>query len=205
MTGLFITFEGIEGAGKTTQIRLLQDHLLSQGKRVFTTREPGGDPVAEALRAVVLAPDAPVTPTAELLVFLAARAQHAERVLRPRLQAGAIVLCDRYIDSTVAYQGYARGHDLEWVRRLNDFATGSLTPALTILLDLPVECGLSRQSDRNRMEAESRDFHHRVRMGYLSEARLFPERFRVVDAARSVEAIHADILKAVQEAVRSAG
>jgi dTMP kinase len=203
MSGLLITFEGIEGAGKTTQIRLLQEYLLSQGKTVVTTREPGGDPVAEALRAVVLAADATVTPTAELLVFLAARAQHAERVLRPRLLAGAIVLCDRYIDSTVAYQGYGRGHDLQWVRRLNDFATGSLMPALTILLDLPVESGLSRQPDRNRMEAENLDFHHRVRMGYLSEARLFPERFRVVDAARSVGAIHADILREVREVTRS--
>jgi dTMP kinase len=205
MSGLFITFEGIEGAGKTTQIRLLREYFQTQGKTVFTTREPGGDPVAEALRAVVLAADAPVTPITELLVFLAARAQHAERVLLPHLQAGEIVLCDRYIDSTVAYQGYARGHDLEWVRRLNAFVTDNLTPALTILLDLPVESGLSRQSDRNRMEAETLDFHQRVREGYLSEARLFPERIRVVDAASSVEAIHAEILREVQEAIRDAG
>lgn len=196
--GLFITFEGVEGAGKTTQIALLRDALEKEGYRVFTTREPGGNPVAESIREVLLSAVQPVTSRAELLLFLAARAQLVEDVLRPRLLSGEIVLCDRYIDSTVAYQGHARGHDLELVRCLNDFATGGLMPNLTLLLDLEPAIGLARQSDRNRMEAESLEFHRRVRAGYLAEAQRDPTRFRVIDAARSANSVHADVLAAVR-------
>jgi len=199
MRGVFITFEGVEGAGKTTQIALLHDALAAAGRRVYVTREPGGEPVAEAIRGVLLSASHPVTPAAELLLFMAARAQMVERVLRPHLDAGEVVLCDRYTDSSVAYQGYARAQDLEMVRRLNTFATGGLTPDRTILLDLDPETGLARQSDRNRMEAESLAFHRRVREGYLAEAGRDPARFRILDATRPVAEIHADILATAQE------
>jgi dTMP kinase len=198
MTGLLITFEGVEGAGKSTQIVLLRQALEERGYRVLAVREPGGEPVAEAIRNVLLSASSPVLPTTELLLFLASRAQLVERVLRPALASGSMVLCDRYIDSTVAYQGYARQHDLEWVRRLNDFAIGGLMPDRTILLDLPAEAGLARQTERNRMEAESLDFHRRVREGYLAEARRDPHRFRIIDAARPPAVIHADILASLQ-------
>jgi len=198
MPGLFITFEGVEGAGKSTQIQLLREALAESGLTVYVTREPGGEAVAESIRAVLLNPAHDITPTAELLLFLAARAQVTANVIRPRLEAGEIVLCDRYIDSTVAYQGYGRGHDLEMVYRLNEIATGGLIPGMTILLNIDPESGLARQSDRNRMEAESIDFHRKVRQGFLSESRKNPIRFRVIDAARSVESVHAEILAAVE-------
>jgi len=199
--GLFISFEGVEGAGKTTQIALLKSQLEHEGRRVFVTREPGGDPVGEAIRAVLLDAAQPVTPTAELLLFMASRAQMVERVLKPHLKAGEIVLCDRYTDSSVVYQGYARGLDLDSIRTLNAFATGGLTPAVTFVLDLPAADGLERQTDRNRMEAESLAFHEAVRGGYISESRRDPDRFRVINAARSVEAVNADILKSVRHAL----
>ncbi len=198
MPGLFITFEGVEGAGKSTQVQMLREALAQSGLSVYATREPGGEPVAESIRAALLNPAHAVTPTAELLLFLAARAQITANVIRPRLEAGDIVLCDRYIDSTVAYQGYGRGHDLEMVYRLNDVATGGLTPSLTILLEIDPESGLARQADHNRMEAESIVFHRKVQQGFLEEARKNPLRFRVIDASRPVESVHADILAAVE-------
>lgn len=198
MSGLFITFEGVEGAGKTTQIALLKSALESAGHCVVATREPGGDPVAEAIRSVLLDPRHDVTPTAELLLFLAARAQVTDHIIRPRLQSGDIVLCDRFTDSTVAYQGYARGNDVELVRRLNDLATGGLTPDLTFVLDLDARAGLARQTDRNRMEDESLAFHQRVREGYLAEAARDPARLRVTDASRPPAIIHEEVLAAVR-------
>ncbi|HXG24313.1 MAG TPA: dTMP kinase, partial [Chthonomonadales bacterium] len=125
--------------------------------------------------------------------------QLVDDILRPRLEAGTIVLCDRYLDSTTVYQGYARGHDLDLVRRLNQFATGGLMPALTFLLDLPVEEGLTRQTDRNRMEHESLEFHRRVREGYLAEAHRDAARFQIVDAMQPIEVVHAEILAAVRQ------
>ncbi len=223
MAGLFITFEGVEGAGKTTQIELLRDALAGEGHAVCMTREPGGDPTAEAIRQIILSEESPVTPAAELLLFTAARAQVTELVIRPHLEAGEIVICDRFIDSTIAYQGYARGNDLELIQRLNEFATGGLVPDLTILLNLDPEKGLSRQMDRNRMEGESIEFHRRVREGYLAEARksssgflinrtsrdrarkgylaqaqLNPGRFWIVDADRSIKRIHDEIFAYVR-------
>lgn len=199
MSGLLITFEGIEGSGKSTQIALLRDALRAEGRNVFTTREPGGHPVAEAIRDVLLTGSDSISPRTELLLFLAARAQLVDDVLRPQLEAGTIVLCDRYTDSTTVYQGYARGHNLNLVRRLNQFATGGLRPALTFLLDLPVEEGLARQTDRNRMEREPLEFHRRVREGYLAEARRDAARFRIVNAMQSIEVVHAEILAAVRQ------
>jgi dTMP kinase len=194
MRGLFVTFEGVEGSGKSTQINLLRGVLEAEGHSVRATRCPGGEPVAEAIRSVLLHADTPVMPQTELLLFLAARSQVTARIILPQLEEGRIVLMDRFIDSSVVYQGYARGQDLDMVRSLNLFATGGLRPDCTILLDFDPEEGLSRQTDRNRMEEESLAFHQTVRAGYLAEARHDPERFRVIDAARSVEEILQDIL-----------
>ena len=186
--GLFVTFEGVEGAGKTTQIALLKAALERQGRRVCVTREPGGDAVAEGVRQLLLSQE--MSPRAELLLFLASRAQNVERVILPELEQGAVVLCDRFIDSSVAYQGVARGLGRDTVAALNEFATGGLAPDITFLLDLDPETGLSRQMERNRMEEESLAFHLRVRQGYLQEAELSPDRFCVVDATLPPNELH---------------
>lgn len=201
MSGLFITFEGVEGAGKSTQIELLRTALEEQGLRVLVTREPGGEPVAEAIRNVLLHTEEHVEPLTELLLFLAARAQITERVIRPALRAGTIVLCDRYLDSTTVYQGYARGLDLEMVRLLNRVATGGQLPDLTIVLDLDERVGIARQASRNRMEREDLAFHRAVRQGYLAEAAREPERFHVVNAEQSVQCVHAEVLAIVRKAL----
>jgi len=189
--GLFITFEGVEGSGKTTQILLLKQFLERSGHSVRLTREPGGDAVAESVRALVLHAD--ITPRSELLLFLASRAQNVESVIRPSLASGECVICDRFIDSSVAYQGYGRGLGRDVVAALNDFATCGLVPDLTVLLDLDPAVGLKRAADHNRMEAESLDFHLRVREGFLRESENHRERFCVIDARESVDEIHAAI------------
>ena len=199
--GLFVTFEGVEGAGKTTQIALLRDSLQQAGHDVCVTREPGGDSVAETVRRLLLEKE--MTPRAELLLFLAARAQNVERVIRPHLATGGTVLCDRYIDSSIAYQGCARGLGRSAVFQLNAFAINGLLPDLTVLLDLPPEIGLARQTDRNRMEAEALEFHQRVREGFLLEAENNPARFCVLNAARDVAAIHAGIRERVEALLES--
>jgi len=191
MSGLFVTFEGVEGAGKTTQIALLKNALESEGRTVCVTREPGGDALAEAVRRLVLHEE--MTARAELLLFLASRAQNVERVIRPRLEAGDVVLCDRFTDSSLAYQGYGRELGREAVHMLNTFATGGLFPDLTFLLDLEPTVGLERQSDRNRMESETLAFHERVRKGFLTEAANDTQRFCVLDATQPVESLHQQI------------
>jgi dTMP kinase len=196
LTGLFITFEGVEGAGKTTQIALLRDLLQSMGYNVCVTREPGGDAVAETVRRLLLEHE--MAPRAELLLFLAARAQNVESVIRPHLATGGIVLCDRFIDSSIAYQGYARGIGRDTVFHLNEFAIHGMVPNLTVLLDLPPETGLARQTDRNRMEAENLEFHTRVREGFLREAENSPKRFCVLDATGDMASIHDAIRDRVQ-------
>jgi dTMP kinase len=213
--GLFITFEGVEGAGKTTQILRLASALRERGHDVLTTREPGGHPVGEEIRRLLLNNEPSPTPRAELLLFLAARAQLTEDVIRPHLEAGGVALCDRYIDSTVAYQGYARagrivGHASgptqdDWVarvRELNDVATAGLKPDLTLLLDVNPAVGLARQKDHNRMEAEDLEFHQRVRHGFLTEAEREPARFRVIDASQPPDQTFAAILSAVEQLVQ---
>lgn len=196
MSGLFITFEGVEGAGKTTQIAKLREALERDGYSVVVTREPGGDALAEGVRSLILHGD--IEPRAELLLFLASRAQNVERVIRPPLEQGRIVLCDRFIDSSVAYQGVARGLGRDAVARLNTFATGGLVPDLTFLLDLSPEVGLARQTERNRMEEESLAFHLKVREGFLAEAANDRARFCVLDAALAPDALHAAIFARVR-------
>lgn len=187
MSGLFITLEGVEGCGKTTQLHLLAGHLERLGCRVVTTREPGGTPLAEALRSLLLDPETgAISPLSELMMYAAARAQHVHAVIRPALERGDVVLCDRFCDSTLAYQGGGRGLALDQIRTLNTLATGGLAPDCTLLLDLPVEDGLARSGKRgalDRIEGESADFHHRVRAAFLDIARAEPERITIIDAS----------------------
>lgn len=210
--GQFITFEGVEGCGKTTQIRLLADALERSGKSVKLTREPGGCPISDKIRAILLdASNNEMTPSAELLLYAAARAQHINEVISPALKLDRIVLCDRFTDATLAYQGFGRGLDLDLITNLNETATGGCRPDLTILMDCPVEIGLERAiarieagsvADRNhlreeRFERESLDFHQRVRNGYLKLASDAPERFIVIDGAGTVDEISNRILQSV--------
>jgi dTMP kinase len=194
----FITFEGIEGSGKSTQIQALKQRLELRGCQVLATREPGGCPIADAIRAILLDPaNQLLVARAELLLYAAARAQHVEQVIRPALAAGSIVLCDRFADATTAYQGGGRGLDGGFIMELNTIATAGRYPDLTLLLDFPVELGLERARHRNlqdpltnesRFELEELAFHQRVRSAYLDLAAQH-QRFRVVDATGSAEAV----------------
>jgi dTMP kinase len=192
--GLFITFEGPEGSGKTTQIQLLGEWLDRQGHDVLITREPGGTPLGDRIRAILLSPEhKDICPEAEALLFSVARSQLVRQVIRPHLDRGGVVLCDRYADSTLAYQGYGRGLDLAALQAIIAFATGGLWPDLTIYLDLPVEEGLARRRrsaalEWNRLDAEQLAFHQRVREGYLRMAAESP-RWLVLDARQSVESL----------------
>ncbi len=202
----FITFEGIEGSGKSTQLKRLAALLRDRGRPVVVTREPGGCRIADAIRAILLdRTNRDLSPTAELLLYAAARAQHVAEIIRPALASGKIVLCDRFYDATVAYQGYGRGLDTDLISRLNGIAAGALHPDLTLLLDFPVEAGLTRARSRNaenigpdegRFEDESLAFHRRVREGYLALAGK-EDRFRVLAADGSEEEVAARVTAAV--------
>lgn len=202
---MFVTFEGPEGGGKTTQIRLLAEWLAEQGCDVISTREPGGTRIGNAVRTILLDPQhVEMQPEAEILLFSAARAQHVGEVIRPHLARGGVVLCDRFADSTFAYQGYGRGLDLDALRLITTFATGGLAPDLTICLDLPVSEGLRRKQggeliEWNRMEREEREFHERVRAGYLALASVAMERWLVVNAMQSVDQVQAAIRARVRQ------
>ncbi len=203
MSGVFITFEGPEGSGKTTQIPLLADFLRSRGHDVLTTREPGGTPIGDQIRAILSNLDnTAMHPRAEILLFLASRAQLVEQVIRPHLGRGGVVLCDRYADSTLAYQGYGHGVDLGVLQNLLLFATGGVFPHLTFLLDLDVEAGLKRRAsggEWNRLDAYALEFHRRVRRGYHELVKKEPERWVVIDASQSPEQVQAAIRQALAE------
>lgn len=196
---MFITFEGGDGAGKSTAISRLKEFLEDQGKEVVSTREPGGVPLGEEIRNILLHSKSPVTPISELLLFLAARAQHVEEKIRPALQAQKVVLCDRFTDSTLAYQGYARGFPLEKLLPLCELASGGLVPDLTFYLDLDPEIGLQRavkeRNGHDRMEQEEKSFHNRVREGFLKLASLNPARIHQIDASKSPDEVFQDILR----------
>jgi dTMP kinase len=201
---LFITLEGPEGCGKTSQIPVLAEFLRGQGFTVYTTREPGGTSIGDQVREVLTSMrNTGMNPRAETLLFCAARAQLVEEVIRPRLARGEIVLSDRFADSTLAYQGYGHGNDLEVLRMLLRFATGGLWPDLTLLLDLPVEVGLQRKRtggvEWNRLDAYEVDFHRRVRQGFLEMAGAAPQRWRVIDATQPREAVQDALRAAIQE------
>ena len=206
--GFFVSFEGPEGSGKSTQIHRLAASLAEQVHTVWTTREPGGTRAGEMIRPILLGPQAgPLSAWAEALLFTAARAQLVDEVILPRLQRGELVLCDRYSDSTLAYQGYGRGIELETMRRLQANATGGLTPDLTLLLDLPVEAGLARipRHAKDRLDRETIAFHQRVYAGYHEMAAREPHRWRQVDASRDADEVASRILELVLEALRTAG
>jgi dTMP kinase len=192
--GRLIAFEGVEGAGKSTQLELLRRQLEGRGREVVVTREPGGTPVGERVRALLLDPEAEIHPRAEALLFAAARAELVERVIRPALERGAVVLCDRYLDSSLAYQGGARGLGRGPVEEVNRLATGGLLPDLVVLLDLDPADGLRRrQGDRDRIEAQDLEFHRRVREAFRALADADPKRFAVVDAAAPVPEVAARV------------
>lgn len=205
MAGLFITFEGGEGCGKSTQIRRLSERLEAASKSVLQTREPGGTPLGEAVRNLLQHDDAGegMCPEAELLLFTASRAQLTRASILPAIEAGQVVLCDRFMDSTTVYQGVARSIDSESVAAINKFAVGPAKPDLTILIDLPPEVGMERVKARSggeldRMEQEAIDFFHAVRKGYLTLAENEPERFLVLDGTQSIETLESEIWNAVK-------
>ncbi len=193
MSGLFITLEGPEGAGKSTNRDYLAEHLRGHGLDVLLTREPGGTPLAERIRELLLAPsDEKMDADTELLLVFAARAQHLAEVIRPALARGTVVLCDRFTDATYAYQGGGRGLSVERIATLEQFVQGGLQPDLTLLFDLPVEVGLSRAAARGRLdrfEQEGQGFFEAVRQAYLERAKADPQRYRLVDAALPLAAV----------------
>jgi len=196
--GRLIAFEGVEGAGKSTQLELLRQELEKRGYQVTTTREPGGTPAGEAIRAILLDRASTLDARTEALLFAAARAQLVEQVIRPALQRGEAVLCDRYLDSSLAYQGVARGLGQEPVMEINRFATGGLLPDLVVLLRLDPAEGLARgRGSRDRIEGLDLDFHRKVARGFLDLAEAEPARFAVVDAASPPEAVAAEVRAAV--------
>ena len=201
--GTFITFEGIEGSGKSTQSALLKAFLEEQGLEVLVTREPGGSPIGEQIRHILLDPgNHGMVPLAELLLYEASRCQHVEAVIRPALERGKTVICDRFFDASTAYQGYARGLDIKMVGELNLVATGGRKPDLTIVLDLPVDVGLRRLGrNLDRIEREAVEFHERVRQGYLRIAEDEPDRVKVVNAAGTADDIFSDVKDLVEKLI----
>lgn len=205
---MFITLEGPDGSGKSTHIGPLVEYLRQQGYPVLTTREPGGTLISDQVRAVLLnrMENTAMHPRTEILLFLAARAQLVEEVIRPRLSAGEIVLSDRYADSTLAYQGYGHGVDCDLLRQLLNFATGNLWPDLTILLDVDVEVGLRRRQvtgcEWNRLDAYTVSFHQRVRQGYHELAQRDPARWVIVDASQPADQVQADLRAVILERLR---
>jgi dTMP kinase len=205
---LFVTFEGPEGCGKTTQVKLLAEWLSGRGHEVLATREPGGTRIGDQVRSILLDPaHTEMSPPAEILLFSAARAQLVDQVIRPHLESGGIVLCDRFADSTLAYQGYGHQMDLAVLRVITSFATGGLVPNLTFYLDLPVEEGLRRkaggdQAEWNRMERKQVEYHERVHRGYREMARAEPARWVILDALLNVETIQSVIRREVAACVR---
>ncbi len=204
--GIFITFEGVEGCGKSTQVERQRARLESQGLTVMATREPGGTPIAESIRQILLDPaNHAMSPTTELLLYEAARAQHVAEKILPALDSGHVVLCDRFMDSTTAYQVAGRGLDPQAVVGLHTLATAGLHPDLTILVDVPAEVGLARVAQTktsDRIENENVEFHTRVRAAFLQIAKAAPERVRVVDGTQPMDEVTETISRLVDSVVR---
>lgn len=198
--GLFITFEGADGCGKTTQIELLDKHLKSIGKQTLLTREPGAKGLGIKLREILLNYDGEVSPNCESFLFLADRAQHVDCIIKPAIEEGKIILCDRHTDSTVAYQGYGRGLDIERINYLNNIATSGLKPDLTIVFDIDIETSMKRVGkEKDRMESAGTEFFNRVREGYLEISKKEPERVKVINSADSIENIHKQVLELIDK------
>lgn len=203
MVTLFVTLEGPDGGGKSGQARQLVDHLLAQGHDVLMTREPGGTAIGDQVRRILMdLANTPMHPRTEILLFSASRAQLCHEVIWPHLQAGGVVVSDRFYDSTFAYQGYGHRLDLEALRHITHFATGGLVPDLTLLLDLPAADGLTRRKKDggwNRLDAYNLEFHDRVRQGYLAMAAADPRRWVTIDAGREPEMVQAEIRQVVEK------
>jgi dTMP kinase len=217
LASLFITFEGGEGSGKTTHAHLLHQHLRDEGYAVVLTREPGGTRISDEVRRILLDPDnTDILPRTEILLFSAARAQLTEEFIRPHLEKGHLIICDRYADSTMAYQGYGLGLDLQLLRAITDFATGGLKPDLTLYLDIPVEIGLKRRlgavdspgfsipetqlalfNKWDRLDRKEVEYHRRVQRGYEELMRAEPQRWHRIDANRPLDQVQADVVKEV--------
>lgn len=193
--GLFITFEGADGCGKTTQMNLLAEYLKKQGREVVLTREPGGKGLGEKIREILLNYDGEVSDRCESFLFLADRAQNIDTIVNPAVDAGKIVLCDRHTDSSVAYQGYGRGLDIERINMLNNLATNGKKPDITFVFDIDTETSMKRVGkEKDRMESAGFEFHTKARNGYLEIAKKEPERIKVIDASKSIEEIHQEVL-----------
>lgn len=197
--GLFITFEGGDGCGKTTQIKLLDEYLRNKGYKTLLTREPGSKGLGVKVREILLNYDGEVSPVCESFLFLADRAQNVDCIIKPALEDGTIVICDRHTDSSVAYQGYGRGLDIDRINMLNNIATSGLKPDLTIVLDVDVETSQKRVgAEKDRMESAGVEFFERVRQGFLEIAKQEPDRVKVVDSTKTIEEIHKEIVELVQ-------
>ncbi len=197
--GLFITFEGADGCGKTTQLILLRDYLINKGYEVVLTREPGAKGLGERIRDILLNYDGEVSDRCESFLFLADRAQNIDTIVVPAINEGKIVLCDRHTDSTVAYQGYGRGLNIDEINMLNNLATKGLKPDLTFVFDVDVRTSMSRVGNsKDRMESAGQEFFNRVRNGYLEIARKEPNRIRVIDSTQSIKKVHEDVIKNLQ-------
>lgn len=210
--GLFITIEGGEGTGKSTQSEKLSQALQAGGQKVLSTREPGGTQIGTEIRKILLhGKNSHIQALTELMLYAADRAQHVRELIRPALKADQIVICDRFQDSTHVYQGIARGLPLEWIEDLGQLATQGLKPDLTLLLDCPAELGLKRSverlnsenSEEDRFEKEALAFHQKVRQGFLELAKYEPDRFRVIDAAKDPGEVHSDIMKIMEDVLNS--
>lgn len=209
MNGFFLTVEGIEGCGKTTQLKRLAKQLRDAGHNCVMTKEPGGTPIGDRVRAILLDPQAEgMDALSELFLLAASRRQHVVELVQPALEKGAVVLCDRYAEASVVYQGYGRGLDLQQVLDINRWATDGITPDITLVFDLPEAVGLERARSRNatenlmaesRLEGEDLAFHRRVREGYLVLAKEHPERFAVIDANRPIDDVFTDVIRVLRE------
>jgi len=207
MKGIFITLEGIDGSGKDTQAKMLAKYLEEKGYSVFITREPGGTSIGEKIREILLNPEIEnVDPRAEVLLFAASRAQIVSNIIKPALEEGKIIISNRYVDSSYAYQGIAREMSLDWVIEVNKWATQGLLPDITFFLDLPEEVGLKRvdksRNIRDKIEKNGEIFQRKVREGYYKLAKIFPERYRIIDARKKENLIQEDIRKEVDEFIR---
>ncbi|MEE3348455.1 MAG: dTMP kinase [Candidatus Gastranaerophilaceae bacterium] len=200
--GLFITFEGVDGCGKTTQLKLLSEYLKNHGYEIVITREPGAKGLGEKIREILLHYDGEVSSRAESFLFLADRAQHIDKIVNPAVESGKIVLCDRHTDSTIAYQGYGRGVDIEQLSVLNLLATDGKKPDLTFVFDIDVETSMSRVgAEMDRMESSGIEFFNKVRNGYLDIAKNEPERVKVINANRTVTDISKEVVSIISEII----
>ena len=201
--GLFITFEGADGCGKTTQLKLLAEYLTQKGYEVVITREPGAKGLGEKIREILLNYEGDVSDRCESFLFLADRAQHIDMIVNPAVEAGKIVLCDRHTDSSVAYQGYGRQLPVERIKRLNEIVVNGRHPDLTLIFDIDVETSMRRVGqEKDRMESAGTEFFNRVREGYLEIAKQEPKRVKVLDASKSIDEIHADVIKLFEELLK---